>query len=297
MRPTRAEKVFSVFNTIGMVLFCAVCLYPFVYVLALSFNDGADAMRGGIYLWPRKFTLENYSTLFGDPRLKSSLFISVYRTVCGVILAVVLNAMYAFTISKKNLPGRKFLSWYVMIPMYFGGGIIPYYLVCQKLGLINNLLVYVIPWIYVPFYILMLRVNFVGMSEALEESAKIDGAGYCTIFFKIYFPLSMPSLATIALLCGLMHWNDWYDGTVMVSSSRMWPLQTLLLNILQGADIMSFFKSKNLAQAGSMARRSKITPESLKMCMLVITTLPIVLIYPFLQKYIVKGMMVGSIKG
>ncbi|MDO8685752.1 MAG: carbohydrate ABC transporter permease [Clostridiales bacterium] len=294
---TGGQKIFNVFNMIGMLCFAILCIYPFIYVLALSFNDGMDAMKGGVYFYPRMFTLENYLTVFQEKRILGSTVISIYRTVLGAGLAVLLNACYAFAINVKDLPGRRFFSWLMLIPMYFGAGIIPYFLVCKQLGLVNNVLVYVIPWISVTFYIMMLRVYYMEIPMSLEESAKLDGAGYFTIFFRIYFPLSAPALATIALLAGIMHWNDWLDGTIMVNNSRLWPLQTLLLHVIQGADIMNFFKGKNLASVGGMARKIKITPESLKMAMLMLTIAPIVMVYPFLQKYFVKGMMIGSIKG
>lgn len=294
---TSGEKVFNVFNITLMSFFCILCLYPFWYVTVLSFNDGMDALKGGIYFIPRVWSLENYKTIFQEKRMVGSTLISIYRTVFGATFSVIFNSCFAFALAKKDLPGRKFFGWFVLIPMYFSAGIIPYFLVCKQLGLVNNVLVYLIPWIFVPFYILLLRVYFLGMPDSLEESAKLDGAGYFTIFFKIYFPLAAPAMATIALLAGIMHWNDWFDGTVMVYNSRLWPLQTLLLHILQGADIMNFFKGKNLASVGGMARKIRITVESLKMAMLVVTVAPIIMVYPFLQKYFVKGIMIGSLKG
>ena len=294
-----SERIFDGINYTFMVLLCAACIYPFVMVLALSLNDGKDAMMGGIYLYPRMFTFDNYNKMLGDRRLIGSLLISVYRTALGAGLAVVLNSMFAYAISKRTLPGRKFFGFFVLVPMYFSGGIIPYYIVCQSLGLINNVLVYVIPWIFLPFYILMIRVHFLNLPDSLEESAKLEGAGYFTIFFRIVFPLSTPVLATVALLSGVMHWNDWFDGTVMVSTDRLWPLQTLLLKIVQGSDIMAYFKERNLSATGAIgpSRKVAVTPESLKMTMLMITVIPIVAIYPFLQKYIIKGLLIGSIKG
>jgi putative aldouronate transport system permease protein len=281
----------------GFFLFSLLCIYPFIYTLALSFNEGMDSMKGGIYLFPRAFTWTNYRIILTDARILSSLMISVSRTVLGTVSAVVVNSMFAFALAKRTLPGRKFLNWYVMIPMFFGGGLIPYFIICKSLGLVNTFWVFVIPWIMSPFYILMIRVYFLGMSDSLEESAKIDGANYWVIFFKIYFPLALPCLATIALLAGLTHWNDWYDGTVMVYKSSLWPMQTLLLNITTGSDITAFFKNRNLQNAGSLVKKISITPQSIKSAMLIITILPIVMIYPYLQKYFIKGMMIGSIKG
>nr|WP_279380676.1 carbohydrate ABC transporter permease [Caldicoprobacter guelmensis] len=205
--------------------------------------------------------------------------------------------MFAYGISKSDLPFRKFFNWMIIIPMYFSGGIIPYFLVCKALGLTNNVLVYVIPWLATPFYIMLLRISIKELPESLEESAYIDGAGYGRIFFKIVLPLCLPAMATVILLGGIAHWNDWLDGTIMMSNSRLWPMQTLLLHILQGTDMMSFFKERNLSTAGGMIRKIRITPESLKMAMLVITVLPIFMIYPFAQRYFIRGIMIGSIKG
>ncbi len=297
MKPTVGQRVFGLFNGCFMVVFCALCIYPLVLVTALPFNDGMDAMRGGIYLWPRAPSLENYRTILKENRIITSALISIYRTVVGASLSVLLNAGFAYALTKKDLPGRRLFLWFILVPMYFGGGIIPYFLVCKALGLVNNILVYVLPAIFNTFFILLIRVGLLDVPVSLEESAKLDGAGYGTIFFRIYFPLSLPILATVALLSGLGHWNDWFDGTVMVLTSRLWPLQTLLLHIIQGADIMSFFKGRNIAMAGSYLKKTRITVESLKMAMLVITVAPVVVLYPVLQRYYIKGVMVGSLKG
>jgi len=297
MKLSKGERVFEVFNVTVMILFAAICLYPFLYVIALSFNEGKDAMRGGIYLFPRVFTLENYTKLFEDKRLAGSFLISVFRTVTGASLGMLVNALFAFALSKNDLPFRKILNWLIVIPMYFGGGIIPYFLVCKSLHLTNNVLVYVIPWLATPFYIMLLRISMKDLPDSLEESAQLDGAGYGTVFFRIVLPLCLPALFTVILLGGITHWNDWLDGSIMVSNSRLWPMQTLLLNILQGADMMSFFKGKNLSTAGGMVRKIEITPESLKMAMLVLTVVPIFMIYPFAQQYFIRGIMVGSVKG
>lgn len=297
MKPTAGQRVFGVFNGLFLVVFCVLCIYPLVFVTALSFNDGMDAMKGGIYLWPRVPSLENYRTILKENRIVTSALISIYRTVVGASLSVLLNAGFAYALTKKDLPGKRLFLWFILVPMYFGGGIIPYFLVCKALGLVNNILVYVLPAIFNSFFILLIRVGLLDVPASLEESAKLDGAGYGTIFFRIYFPLSLPILATVALLSGLGHWNDWFDGTVMVLTSRLWPLQTLLLHIIQGADIMSFFKGRNIAMAGSYMKKTRITVESLKMAMLVLTVAPVVLLYPFLQRYYIKGVMVGSLKG
>jgi putative aldouronate transport system permease protein len=179
--------------------------------------------------------------------------------------------------------------------MYFGAGLIPTFMVYRGLGLVDTLFVYVIPYIYVPFRILLLRTYYSGMDIALEESAQIDGANYFTIFFRIFFPLSAPALATIALLTGVYHWNDWFLGTVYVYSADKWPMQTLLLSILHGAEIGNQMMEQGTYRGP--VKNIQITVESIKMAMLMITVVPIVAIYPFLQRYFVSGLMIGSLKG
>jgi len=290
-RRSRGEKVFDLLNVLLLGLFAFVCLYPFVYILAMSFNDGKDAMKGGIYFFPRMFSLDNYANIFSDGRILRSLGISAFRTVMGAGLGVLVNSLFAFALSKSDLPYRKFFNWMIVIPMYFGGGIIPYYIICKSLGLINNIWVYIIPWVAMPFHIMLLRISIRDLPSSLEESAQLDGAGYLRVYASIVMPLILPSLATVALLSGIFHWNDWLDGTIMTSRTTMWPLQTLLLSILQGSDMSSFLKSGN-----ALLRKQSITTESLKMAMLVVTVVPVFMIYPFAQKYFIRGMMVGSVK-
>lgn len=292
MRQKRSvgEKVFDAFNCIFLGLFAFICLYPFIYVLALSFNDGLDAMKGGITFFPRIPTLDNYQTIFRDKRLLNSLSITVFRTFMGITLGLLVNTMFAYAISKSDLPGIKFLNWSIVIPMYFGSSLIPYYIICQNLNMINNVWVYIIPWAVSPFHIMLLRIAIRELPTALEESASLDGASYPRIFVTIVVPLIIPSLATVVLLTGLFHWNDWFDGTVMTNKSKLWPLQTLLLNIVQGTDMTALMKT------GRKLNKVTITTESVKMAMLVFTIVPIFMIYPFAQKYFIRGMMVGAVK-
>ena len=290
VKRSAGERIFDAVNLTFLTLFAFICLYPFIYILALSFNDGVDAMKGGVYFLPRQFTLDNYQTIFKDKRLLNSLGVTVFRTVAGTVLGVICNTLYAYAISKPDLPYRKVLNWLLVIPMYFGSSLIPYYIICQHLHLINNIWVYVIPWAVTPFHIMLLRIAVKELPPSLEESAELDGASYPVIFIQIILPLIVPAIATVALLSGLFHWNDWFDGTVMTNKSTLWPLQTLLLNIIQGADMSSFMKT------GHTLRKVSITTESVKMAMLVFTVLPIFMIYPFAQKYFIRGMMVGSVK-
>jgi len=295
MKKSKGEMIFDVLNYSFMFMFALICVIPFYYIIVISFNEGKDAIRGGVYLYPRAFTLDNYIKIFQDKRVLNSFFISVFRTVLGTAIPIISNSMYAYALSKRALKYNKFFNWMILIPMYFGGGIIPYYLVCKGVGLTNNIWVYVIPYIITPFYVLLLRVGVEAIPISLEESARIDGASYLKIYSRIILPFLLPSIATITLLSGIGHWNEWLEGTIMMSNSTKWPLQTLLLNILQGSDLTSLLKSRGGNVVG-LYKKMEVTTESIKMAMLVITITPILIVYPFFQKYFIKGMIVGAVK-
>jgi putative aldouronate transport system permease protein len=275
------------------VLFSIASLYPFLYVLSISLNDAVDAQRGGIYLWPRVLSLENYAKVFQNDRLLSALGVSLFRVIAGTTIAVLLNAAFSYALSKKYLRGRSLINWIVIIPMFFGGGIIPFFLVLHNLHLTNNLWTYVIPFIYGPFYIVLFRSFFVGLPEALEEAARIDGANDFRIFVQIVLPLSAPVLAAVTLFIGVWNWNDWFVGTAYIFKPQLWTLQNLLYSIIQSADVSSF---KDAISQTTASKKVKVSVESLKMAMIIVTVLPIVMIYPFLQKHFVAGVMIGSLK-
>lgn len=295
LRP-RGSRTFATLNVIGMILFSFLCLYPFLFVLALSLNDGLDAQRGGIYLWPRIPSLENYKTIFANSDLLHAYLITIYRVSLGTVLSLGLTALTGFALSRRALPLRRLFGWMIFVPMYFSGGIIPYYIVLNTLGLTNKLAVYVVPALLSSFNIILMRTFMKNLPESLFESARLDGAGELSVFTRIAFPLSGPVLATIALFTAVGHWNDWFTGLVFVFEKKLWPVSTLLLNILRSSEIQTYVNPKFFMSSG-LTKRRVVTPESLKMAMLIVTTVPVLLIYPFLQKYFVKGVMIGSLKG
>jgi putative aldouronate transport system permease protein len=296
MRKVKPAGWFPLLNGLFLILFSFLCVYPFVYVLALSFNEGLDAQRGGIFFYPRVFSLENYVTIFKNPDLVNSYWITIYRVVVGTVVSLGLTAVTSFALSRDTLPFRRTFNWIIFIPMYFSGGLIPYYIVLNNLGLTNNLLVYVVPLLMSSFNIILMRTFMKSLPESLFESARLDGASEFQLFRRIAFPLSGPVLATIALFTAVMHWNDWYTGMVFVFEKTLWPASTLLLNILRSSEIANYVNPKMFMGAG-LARKHVVTPESLKMAMLITTTAPVLVIYPFLQRYFVKGVMIGSLKG
>lgn len=288
-----SQKIFKVCNYIFLLLFGLMALYPFWYVLVASFNTGRDFVRGGVYFWPREFTLENYMLAFRDSRIFASLQISVVTTLLSVVLGLVVTALFAYAISVKTLPGRSFFAFFFFFTTIFSGGMIPYYMLLRDLGLTKSIWLYVIPSLYNFFNFLLLRTYFDNIPAEMRESAHIDGAGEVTILFRIYLPLSMPILATLALFIGVGRWNDWFMGAYYQSKSSLVPAATLL-KILLSEVSTSTIKS---GQETVTSTLTSYTPQSMQMAFVMILTMPIVVVYPFLQKYYVKGVMIGSVKG
>ncbi|WP_312499641.1 carbohydrate ABC transporter permease [Enterococcus sp.] len=285
---SKDEKIFNVVNVIFMIFFLAIIALPLWNIVALSFNDATDAARGGIYFWPREFSLESYYTVFEDSAIYKAFVISVAKTVIGVLLHTALTAMVAYGMSRRNLIGRKLYMNMGILTMFVSGGMIPTFLLFKQLGLLNNFWVYIIPVLF-SFYDMVILMNFFrSIPYSLEESAMMDGANPFTIFVKIILPLSLPVLATIALLHGVFQWNDYMTANIYVDDRSLYPLQMLLFRIV----------SENLSPAvatGTNVVRNT-TSQSLQLATMVVTTVPVVVIYPFLQKYFIQGMTLGSVK-
>jgi putative aldouronate transport system permease protein len=289
---SRSQQAFQVFNVVFLSLFGLITLYPFWYVLVASFNVGSDFTRGGVYFWPRAFTLENYTRAFRDSRIFDSLIISVGRTVLGVALGLFFTMLISYAVIMET-PGRTFFTFFFYFTTIFGGGMIPYYMLLRDLGLTRSFLLYVIPGIYSFFNFLLMRTYFQTIPKELKESAEIDGAEHGRILFQIYVPLAMPIIATLALFIGVGHWNDWFTGAYYQSRTALFPAATLLQKLLQESSPSSMKEG----QETLMNTMRTFTPQSLQMAFVMILTMPIVLVYPFLQKYYVKGVMIGAIKG
>ncbi len=286
-----ANTAFVVFNSVFMVIFVIITLYPVLNTLAISLNDGIDALRGGIYLLPRKFTWKNYTTVLEKDSLVTGAVITVARTIIGTVLSLVTNAMLAFIVSRKRFLFRKQLSLFWVITMYVNGGLIPTFILYKELHLTNTFWVYVIPGMISAFNMLVIRTYMNGLPESLVESAQIDGAGYTTIFIKIISPLCKPVYATVALFVAVGQWNSWFDAMLYNRMSGEYTtLQYELMKLLssvtnQGASAEAM---KNAAGA--------VTPTSVRAAATIITMLPIICIYPFLQKYFVTGLTLGGVK-
>ena len=288
-----SRKIFLTCTYTFLGVFGFVTLYPFWYVLVASLNTGRDFAKGGVYFWPREFTLENFARAFTDDRIFSSLTVSVARTLLGILLGLFFTSLLAYALSIRTLPGRNFFTLLFYFTTIFGGGMIPYYMLLRDLSLTKSFWLYVIPAIYSFFNFLLMRANFDTIPAELRESAMIDGAGDGRILFQIYLPLSKAILATLVLFIGVGHWNDWFTGAYYQSRIELFPAATLLQKLLREA-ITSTVK---VGQETALTTMTSYTSQSLQMAFVMILTMPIVVVYPFLQKYYVKGVMVGSVKG
>lgn len=286
-----SDVVFDTIKWVFLIFMTIATLYPIINTLAVSFNDGLDTLRGGIHLLPREFTLENYRTVLQKDNLIQGAFITVSRTVVGTVLQLFVTALLAYILSRKEFIFRKPITLLYIFTMYFNAGLIPNYLWLQKLGLLNTFWVYIIPGAVSAFNVLVIRTYINGLPNSLVESAKIDGASHFRIFINIIFPLCKPVLATVAIFIAVYHWNSWFDAMLYNGfNDRLTTLQYELMKLLssvttQGADVESMKHSKSM-----------VTPASVRAATTIVTALPIVCIYPFLQKYFVSGLTIGGVK-
>ncbi|GIP21925.1 MULTISPECIES: carbohydrate ABC transporter permease [Paenibacillus] len=290
-RKTKGEAFFDAVNITGMLLICFVTLYPIWYVLVNSFNNGADAMRGGIYWWPRMISFENFKAVFASPGIMTAMGVTVAKTLLGTVAHVLFTAMVAYAFSRRGLIGGRIYILLGTFTMFFSGGLIPTFLLIRDLELLDSFLVYIVPALFSFFDLIIFMTFFREIPEGLEEAARIDGANDWTIFLKVVLPVSMPVIATIALFHGVYQWNDYFTGMIYVNNTDLQPIQTYLYRVVAQS---SSNQMMNAVQGGLT---KSVTSQSIKLATMVVTTLPIVFVYPFLQKYFVKGMMIGSIKG
>lgn len=288
-----ADIIFVTCNTLFMLAFVIVTLYPVLNTLALSFNDGTDAVRGGIHLIPRKFTLQNYRTVFSKQNMVTGAVVTVLRTILGTGISLASNALLAFIVSRKNFLFRSQLSLFWVITMYVNGGMIPVFLLYKNLHLTGTFWVYVVPGAVSAFNMLVLRTYMQGLPDSLEESAQLDGAGYFTIFMKIISPLCKPVYATVALFVAVFQWNSWFDAMLYNRmKSQYTTLQYELMKLLNS--VMQ--QSGSADGAKNVAGASAVTPITVRAAATIITMLPIVCLYPFLQRYFVAGLTIGGVK-
>ncbi len=291
----RQGMVFPVINTIFLILLMFVTLYPVINTVAYSFNEGTDALRGNIGLWPRKFSLESYKSILSDAAVYRAAWISASKTVLITLLNLFWTSMLAYALSRKDYVLRKPITILMVLTMYVNAGLIPNYLLISKtLNLSNKYLVYIIPTMFSCFNMIVIRTYISGLPEALVESAKIDGAGDLRAFWQIIFPLCKPVLATVALFVAVGSWNSWFDTYLYVGGKKELYTLQYLLKMKLATTQASANAAKSTAEA--MKTLGQTTPITIRCAITVIATVPILVVYPFLQKYFVTGIALGSVK-
>ena len=292
MRGNHSSTIGRMLLTTFMVLVCFAALYPVWYTVVVSFNNSEDTLRGGVYFLPRAFTLESYKTVFQDKSIIKAFGITIMRTLIGTVTSVIFTSMVGYAFSKKHILGNKIYMIIGTITMFFGGGLIPTFILFKNIGLYDNFLVYIIPSMFNFYNMIIFMAFFRELPVSLEESAKLDGANDMMIFFRIILPLSLPVVATIALFNGVWQWNDYFTGVMYINDSDLQPIQTFLYRIVASASA-----SKAVVSLPAGISAQQVSSQSVRLATMVVTTLPIVCVYPFLQKYFVKGMLIGSVKG
>ena len=303
-KPTKIKKttediiINSIVYFICALVFVAT-VYPFYYCIVISFNEGTDAALGNIFWWPRKATLENYDTVFKNKQLMPAFGVSLARTLLGTFLSVLFTGIIAYSLSHKELVFRNFYFTVLIIAMYFGGGIIPFFLLLKFLKLYDTFWVYIVPSLFGVWNCILMMNFFREIPASLEESARIDGASDITIFFRIIIPVSMPILATIALFNGVGHWNDWFATAFYTKSRSLQTAAYQLKEIISRSNLTAIMQNQNVEskERQMQGAMQNFTAETIRMATMVITVFPITVVYPFLQKYFVKGIMIGSVKG
>ena len=290
MKQTRGEKVFTLFNLLFLGVLSFVALYPFIYTLSLSLSTAAEAARDGFHLYPREVSVTAYRMILNNREILVGYGNTVLRTVVGTALTLIFTCLCAYPLSRKDMPLRRVFMLMIILTMLFDGGLIPNYLLRKNLGLLNNRLVYILPYILAAFNIIVVKNFFQQVPEALAEAARIDGASEFRTLWQIYVPLSKPVLATVALWTAVMHWNMWFDAMVFVTDNNKQVMQTFLQRIVIDS-------STEMAERGLINPDvTQFTPETVKAATIIVTILPMLALYPFVQRYFVKGIQLGGVK-
>jgi len=299
-KPLRLEPIiFHTLNYLFLIGLCIVMIYPMLNQLAISFNDGLDAVRGGIRVWPRTFTLENYRAVFATHTIVNAFFMSVYRTVVTVVLNLLITSMLAYVLSRPEFVMRKIITVVFVLTMYFDPGLIPNFILIQSLGMLNTFSVYWIPNLIGAFNLIIIRTYIRGIPESYVESARLDGAGDFRIYWQVIMPLCKPTLATVALFVAVGSWNAWFDNFLFNAARQdLAVLQFELMRLLAAATgVGAAGQGQAQAAAAAAGITAQVTPLSIRAAITIVAAVPILCVYPFLQKYFVHGVQLGGVKG
>ncbi len=287
---TRGERIFNICNVTILGIVALMALYPFVYTISMSLSSAAEAMRSGLHLYPREISLTSFEMVLANPDIVNGFANSVLRTVTGTALTLFFTCLTAYPLARRELPHRGPLLFLILFTMIFSGGIVPNYLLIKNIGLIDSIWALILPHMLTAFNVIVMKNFFQSIPESLAESAKIDGASEINILARIYMPLSKPVLATIGLWTAVSHWNQWFDAMLYITSDENQVLQTFLQRIVIESSV------EMIEQGLVDPNVTQFTPETIKAATVVVTVLPMLLVYPFVQKYFVKGIMLGGVK-
>ena len=291
---TKGEKVFNVFNYIILTLLALTTLYPLLYTLSISVSTQAEADKIGLHIIPnfQQFTIDPYKMVFKNAEIWNAYKYTIFRTVVGTILSLLVTCFYGYALSRPGLPMKKFFTSFIMFTMLFSGGQIPTYLNIKSLGLINSIWVYVLPSLITAYNVIVSKSFFATIPESLNESAKIDGAGEFRIFFQIIVPLSKPIIMTLALWNAVAHWNEWFSGMMYITDNRKIVVQNYIQRIVNEGN------TNLISDTNAMGKDTvEVTGKTIQSASIIVCILPILLFYPFVQKYFVKGVTLGAVKG
>ena len=287
---TTGEKIFNLINILLLGLLGLTAVYPFIYTLSMSLSTQAEAMRDGMHLYPREISFTSYAMVLGNSEILTGYANTIFRTVVGTVATLFMTCLAAYPLSKKDLPGREMVTFVILFTMVFSGGLVPMFLLIKNIGLYNSRLVYIFPYLLGAFNIIIVKNFFQSLPDSVADSARIDGASEFRILRQIYIPLSKPVLATVGLWTAVIHWNMWFDAMIYIDDKSKQVMQTYLQRIVIESDTQ--LAAKGLVNPDFLA----FTPETIKSATVIVTILPILLVYPFIQKYFLKGIMLGSVK-
>ena len=298
IKDTTASRIFDVFNIMLMLLLIFIMVYPFWNQLVVSLNEGADGQKGGLYWWPRVFTLQNYIYILSSKNLLRAVGVSVLRVVVGTVTCLFFSGLVAYITTIKWFSAHRVLRVVFVLSMYFSGGLIPTYLWFMKLGLLETFSVYWIPGLINAYYMMLIASYISGLPDSLAESARLDGANETKIYIRIILPMCLPVMAALAIMCAVGHWNSWFDVMIYNPSGKWNTLQMLLRDILiKSEKLQELMKDATSGSGQVKAMAQRITTNSMRAATTMVVTLPIVFVYPYFQKYFIKGISVGAVKG